>query len=224
MAAVKERLTLEISYWDHRAEELRLQEQAGKTPRLNSARARQRADELAERLGRRLDELERERHLTSLPPVLVGAAVVLPAGLFARLAGETPPEFAAHETRRIELAAMDAVMAAERAMGFGPRDVSAENRGYDIESRHPATGELRFVEVKGRAAGATTVTVTRNEVLTCLNAGARYWLAVVEVNGEAGRPRYVPSPFASEPDFAATSVNYAISRLFEEALEQEAVR
>ena len=225
MAAVKERLTLEISYWDHRAEDLRLQEQAGKTPRLNSARARQRADELAERLGRRLDELERERHLTSLPPVLVGAAVVLPDGLLARLGGATPPEFAARETARIELAAMDAVMAAERAMGFEPRDVAGENRGYDIESRDPATGELRFVEVKGRAVGATTVTVTRNEVLTCLNASARYWLAVVAVDEESAVPRYVPAPFMTEPDFAATSVNYSLARLFDSSEgTREAVR
>src|SRR5205823_2750446 len=30
-AAVKDRLTKEITYWDHRAEQLKLQEQAGKT-------------------------------------------------------------------------------------------------------------------------------------------------------------------------------------------------
>ena len=31
-AAVKDRLTKEITYWDHRAEQLKLQEQAGKPP------------------------------------------------------------------------------------------------------------------------------------------------------------------------------------------------
>jgi hypothetical protein len=44
---------------------------------------------------------------------------------------------------------MEAVMAAERRTGFDPRDVSAEKKGWDIESRTPA-GHLRFVEVKGR--------------------------------------------------------------------------
>ena len=40
-AAVKERLTKEITYWDHRAEQLKLQEQAGRTGnRLNSGEAR----------------------------------------------------------------------------------------------------------------------------------------------------------------------------------------
>jgi len=44
-AAVKDRLTKEIMYWDHRSEELRLQEQAGKpNARLNSGEARKRAD------------------------------------------------------------------------------------------------------------------------------------------------------------------------------------
>ena len=47
-AAVKDRLTKEITYWDHRAEELKLQEQAGKpNARLNSGEARKRADCLA---------------------------------------------------------------------------------------------------------------------------------------------------------------------------------
>ncbi len=53
--AVKDRLTKEINYWDQRASELRLQEQAGKpNAKLNSARAQQRADELADRLRKRL--------------------------------------------------------------------------------------------------------------------------------------------------------------------------
>jgi hypothetical protein len=40
LAAVRERLTKEIIYWDHRAEELRLQEQAGKTAPSGSPVAR----------------------------------------------------------------------------------------------------------------------------------------------------------------------------------------
>lgn len=50
-----------------------------------------------------------------------------------------------------------------------PRDVSADKCGYDIESRVPTEGRLRFLEVKGRIQGATSVTVTRNEILTALN-------------------------------------------------------
>ena len=35
----------------------------------------------------------------------------------------------------IERISMEAVMAAERALGHDPRDVSAEKKGWDIESR-----------------------------------------------------------------------------------------
>jgi hypothetical protein len=170
-AAVKERLTKEIIYWDRRATELELQERAGKTPRLNSARARQRRDELQGRLDRRMDELAQERKLAPLPPVVLGGALIIPGGLLARLSGsrEAAPTAFARETRRVELEAMAAVAAAERALGYEPRDVSAEKVGYDIESRIPGTGKLRFIEVKGRVRGADTVTVTKNEILTALN-------------------------------------------------------
>lgn len=63
IAAVKERLTKEIVYWDGRAEKLRLDERAGKpNAKLNSALAQQRADELQSRLTRRMAELQQERH------------------------------------------------------------------------------------------------------------------------------------------------------------------
>ena len=57
-AAVQDRLTKEITYWDLRAEELKAQEQAGRgNARLNSTQARRRADLLQERRERRLAEL-----------------------------------------------------------------------------------------------------------------------------------------------------------------------
>lgn len=46
MAAVKERLTVEINYWDHRAEQLKQQEAAGKVNAAQPAKARQTADDL----------------------------------------------------------------------------------------------------------------------------------------------------------------------------------
>ncbi|MBI3978726.1 MAG: DUF3883 domain-containing protein [Chloroflexi bacterium] len=216
LAAVKDRLTKEITYWDHRAEEIRAQELAGRTPRLNSARARQRADELEARLQARLADLEQERRLSPLPPVVLVGALVVPAGLLARLKGERPTRSEEHarETARVEALAMAAVMERERRLGYEPRDVSAESRGYDVESRVPGTGRLRFVEVKGRAAGAETVTVTKNEILTALNKPDDFILAVVEVDGGGARePLYLRRPFHREPDFGVTSVTYNIGEL-----------
>ena len=56
-------------------------------------------------------------------------------------------------------------MSIERDLGFEPIDREFEKLGYDIESRVPGTGRLRFIEVKGRVSGAPTITVTRNEIL-----------------------------------------------------------
>ena len=61
-----------------------------------------------------------------------------------------------------------------------PTDREFEKLGYDIESRVPKTGKLRFIEVKGRAAGASTVTVTRNEILYSLNKPEDFILGIVE--------------------------------------------
>jgi hypothetical protein len=88
-SAVKDRLTKEITYWDHRAEELKAQEQSGRVnARLNSEMARRRADDLQGRLERRLAELEQERRIAPQPPVVIGGALVIPAGLLARLEGK----------------------------------------------------------------------------------------------------------------------------------------
>ena len=70
------------------------------------------------------------------------------------------------------------------------------------------------MEVKGRAGGAETVTVTRNEVLTALNAPDACILTVVESADDfAAQPRYVRSLFAREPDFGATSMTDRLDEL-----------
>ncbi len=220
-AAVEERLTKEINYWDLRAQELKLQEEAGRTPKLNSVRAQQRATDLEARMQKRLAELEQERHLAPASPVVIGGALVIPAGLLAQLHGTLSDHAqGAHDTARSELLAMAAVMRAERSLGFEPRDVSAEKVGYDVESRIPNTGRIRFIEVKGRIAGARTVTLTRNEILTALNKPDDYILALVEIDGErANPPRYLRTPVHREPDFSAVSVNYDLGALMGQTSE-----
>ena len=94
---------------------------------------------------------------------------------------------------------MEAVIAAERMLGNEPRDVSAENKGYDIESRDPRAGQLRFIEVKGRHAGSRDVIVAKNELLAALNAPEAFILAIVGVvGGFAGEPVYVRRFFERE--------------------------
>ena len=215
--AVKARLTAEINYWDHRAEQLKEQELAGKSnAKINSGKARQRADELTSRLQKRMDELAQERRVSPLPPNVVGGAMIVPMGLLRQLQGEGgDPALFARETKRVEMAAMHAVMDAERALGNEPRDVSADKCGYDVESKVPeADAHLRFIEVKGRAKGADTVTISKNEILTALNKPDEFILAIVIVDGDTTEtPCYVSQPFRREPDFSVTSVNYKLSEL-----------
>jgi hypothetical protein len=220
-AAVKDRLTKEISYWDHRAEELKLQEQAGRpNARLNSGEARKRADALQTRLEKRMEELKLERQLAPLPPVVLGGVLVVPAGLLAAMTGRptaaataTAPDLQASAAR-----ARAIVMDIERRLGFEPTDRETEKLGYDIESRVPGTGKLRFLEVKGRVTGAATITVTKNEILYSLNKPEAFILAIVEfLDGDTHRVHYLRQPFHREPDFGVTSVNYDFTELLARA-------
>ena len=82
----------------------------------------------------------------------------------------------------------------------------------------PGTGRLRFIEVKGRVAGADTITVTKNEVLYSLNKPDDYILAIVLFNEDGTHNAYhVRKPFHREPDFGATSVNYDLAELLARA-------
>jgi hypothetical protein len=109
-------------------------------------------------------------------------------------------------------------MEVERGLGFEPTDREFEKLGYDIESRVPGTGKLRFIEVKGRVAGAETITVTRNEVLYSLNKPDAFILALVEfLEGDTHRVHSLRQPFRREPDFHASSVNYDFAELLSRA-------
>ncbi len=212
LAAVHARLTKEINYWDGRAAELRQQEQAGKkNARLNAERAQRRADALAARLKHRTAELQRERKLSPMAPVIVGVALVAPIGLL--LGDRAPAEIRARNVT--EKIAMQAIMDTEIKLGHHPRDVSQENLGYDIESRDGQTGRLRFIEVKGRRAGARDVTVYRSEIMVALNQPDQFILALVEVDDDhqARAPRYVRRPFEEEPSSLVVSVNYDLKGL-----------
>jgi SNF2 family DNA or RNA helicase len=215
-AAVKDRLTKEINYWDHRAQQLKHQEQAGKpAASLNSLEASRRADSLQARLQKRLERLDQEARLTAQPPVLLGGLVVVPRGLLDGLTGKPAPQVLVGGDHQAAAArARRAVMAVERRLGFEPVDRELERLGYDIESRDPVTGRLRFIEVKGRVAEADTITVTRNEILYSLNKPNEFILAIVLYEGESEeRVHYVHRPFQKDPDFGVTSVNYALAEL-----------
>jgi hypothetical protein len=209
-AAVRDRLTKEIAYWDHRAVELREQAIAGKQPRINPDRAQSRADELSIRLKIRLADLDRDQQLSALPPVAVGGALIVPASRLNPHTDETyPPLRSGTLTELVERRAVDAVIRIEQTLGRKPREMDPNNPGFDIKSESP-DGTLLFIEVKGRVAGAETFVVTRNEILHSLNVPDTWVLALVEVSPD-GPPhdnvRYLRRPFGETVHlpFATTS-------------------
>ena len=166
-----------------------------------------------------MEELELEAQISPLPPVVLGGFVVVPAGLIAAMTGRPLPESTQPvDTQASAARARAVVMEVERQLGFEPTDREFEKLGYDIESRVPGTGKLRFIEVKGRVSGAATITVTKNEILYSLNKPEDFILAIVEfLDGDAHRVHYVRQPFQREPDFGVTSVNYDFAELLARA-------
>ena len=222
MAAVHERLVREINYWSDRYIKLQDDLSVGKDVRLTLDNVRRSIDDLTARRESREKELKALRHIVSATPVVAGGAVVIPLGLLMQrkaVPGWSPDSEA---RARVERVAMNAVMAAERALGHEVIDVSAQKCGWDVTSipmlvdgRMPPS---RHIEVKGRAKGQSTVTVTRNEVLYGLNQQDKFVLAVVVVDGNNHEgPFYVTRPFTQEPDWAVTSITLDLAQLLERA-------
>jgi hypothetical protein len=222
LAAVHERLVKEINYWSDRYIKLQDDIAAGKDVRLTLENVRRTIDDLTARRESREKELLAMRHVISATPVVAGGALVIPAGLLAQRTGQPGWTADADARARVEWAAMNAVMAAERALGHEVIDVSAQKCGWDVTSLPRAIdGKLppsRHIEVKGRVKGSSTVTVTRNEILYGLNQQDKFILAIVLVDGDQHEgPFYVTKPFTQEPDWAVTSINLDLEQLLAKA-------
>ena len=224
LAAVHERLVKEIQYWSDRAIKLDMDVRAGKQPRLQPENARRRAEELSARLKQRTAELHAMRQVASGSPNVIGGALVIPAGLLAQRAQPaTAVQWSvdAAARARVERVAMHAVFDAEHALGHRTKDVSAEKCGWDITAYTPQPQGLdveRHIEVKGRAKGQDTITVTANEIRHGLNQKDKFVLAVVVVDGEVAESvNYIPMPFTQEPDWAEASKNLDLGVLLQRA-------
>jgi hypothetical protein len=230
LAAVHERLTKEIDFWQDRWMKLKEDQEAGKDVRLNLENVRRTIADLEGRLDTRKKELQAMRHVVNGTPVVLGGALVVPAGLMRKRRGDelvdpVAATFAvdAAARARIEKAAMEAVRRAEEGRGCRVVDVSADKCGWDITSYPPSVAgkqsEPRHIEVKGRVKGAGTVCITRNEMLYACNQGEKFVLAVVLVGegDEVDGPHYVRNPFDREPGWGVASINYNLGDLLARA-------
>jgi len=218
LMAVNERLIKEINYWSDRYIKLTDDVAAGKQPQLQPDNAKRRVEELTARLEQRKKELNTMANVVSGQPVVIGGALVIPRGLLAQRNGESTFCADAAARKRVEQIAMQAVMDTETRLGHTVKDVSIEKCGWDVTSQ-PASidGKLalaRHIEVKGRAKGQSTITVSRNEIIYGLNQADQFILAIVIVDGDSYEgPYYLKNPFNQEPEFGVASINYDMDDL-----------
>lgn len=224
-AAVQQRLDQEIQYWDARAAELKQQELHGKKPRLNSGRARQRADDLDARKQRRMRELDAEADLVNQPPTVVAAALVIPQGLLDRLNGLPSDPAQPVDTTETDRRAVEAVKAVERSLGRIPDEQPHNNPGFDILSLDPVTGVRYFIEVKGHLPSTTEIKVRARQVRQAIQNPERFRLAVASVPTDPlAEPvvYYFVHPFDGyELHFAQTYVPLDVAELIASAVEPQ---
>lgn len=229
LAAVQDRLVKEISYWSDRCIKLTEDMQAGKQPRMQPENARRRVDELSSRLNHRIAELQAMKSVVSSTPVVLGGALVIPAGLIAKYQGKVQNFIDADARARVEKIAMQSVTKVEESFGYQVFDVSADKCGWDLTSRPPMNldGSIipdRHIEVKGRSKGQPTITVSRNEIIYALNQADKFILAIVIVDGEnVDEIFYIKNPFTNEPDFGVASVNYELKDLLIKATRMNVI-
>ncbi|MBI4706265.1 MAG: DUF3883 domain-containing protein [Deltaproteobacteria bacterium] len=143
------------------------------------AQAEQHIEELNARLDRRMKELDMERLCTVADIELLGRAWVVPHPDRAEPALATMVR-----DDQVERTAVELAMRHEQERGWVVESVEQENRGFDLISRKPhphdplTFTEVRFVEVKGRAA-VGEVALSSNEYKTAQRLGRDYWLYVV---------------------------------------------
>lgn len=184
-------------------------EQAGEKAKESAESLNRKAVELDARLRNRLALLDKQALMSTKPPRIVTAALVLPV---AMVDGEIPASapIRAKETKEVERRGVDFVMSTERALGRTPVEQPFNNKGFDILSSD-AGGDTYRIEVKARLEGATDFFVTHNEVMVGKNAAPRYRLALVRVDPRGpdhDEVRYLDNPFASTDlgDFDSTGI------------------
>jgi superfamily II DNA or RNA helicase len=97
--------------------------------------------------------------------------------------GTVPPI----KVKEVEEAAMKLAMEYEKESGRIPEDVSMREH-FDILSRNPRTGEVRFIEVKGKSGLDLEIELTETEFMVAKEKGEKYWLYIV-YGIRTGKPR-----------------------------------
>ncbi|GAA0966610.1 helicase-related protein [Actinocorallia libanotica] len=195
----------------------REEQRPGKKPGESAESLRRKAVDLDARLRRRLELLDRQALMSTKPPLIATAALVLPSTM---LEGDLPPGSPARagEPHQVKRRGIDLVMAHERSLGRHPVEQTTAHSGFGILSTAP-NGDTYRIEVKTRVDGAKDFFVTHNEVMTGKNAAPRYRLALVTTDPRGpdhDEVRYLADPFAATElgGFEATGVRGDWARIW----------
>ena len=219
---VRERLSQEINRLGGEALAASTKELMGQKPKESSDSLMRKSSALEARMAARIAQIEKELSMRTPPPRVMASAIVVPATWLDELAEHDDPDAGptsaegssedlprvptfAVETKAVERRAVEAVLAAERALGRTPTEMPFNNKGFDIRSERPRVdgsplGNALIIEVKGRIVGADDFYISHSEVLAGLNARPDYRLALVRVDprgAEHDEIRYLQDPFGS---------------------------
>ena len=198
----REQVTARLQYETNRlwaeATAAQAAENDGNKVRESSASLSEKATNLERRQAVRLQELSKQELLTTRPPRILTAAVVLPLDMTKPDETAEVPQHAV-ETKEVERRGVDLVLATEAHLGRTPHEQAFNNPGFDVLS-YPGDNELPIrIEVKARILGANDFFITNNEIVTGKNTAPRYRLALVSVDprgAEHDQVRYLDDPFA----------------------------
>ncbi len=204
---VRKRLNREVNRLGIEAMKTDEAARLGKKVRVSGDSLRRRADELEARLESRLALIEKQLKMSPQPPKIVAVALVVPeASAGSGNEGRASAQDLTLARKAVERRGVEAVLAAERRLGREPVEQAFNNPGFDVLSKKPGEPSLR-IEVKARILGAEDFSITRNEVLTALNAAPDHRLALVSVHPDGAdfdRVHYVGEAFAgAEPQWLA---------------------
>lgn len=181
-------------------------------------RLHKRIEDLKARKVERMKEIDLMLNLTANIPDILTQAIVIPAPVVTFEPEMLEPLQGVPMRRddEVESVAMDVVMRYERGRGWLPVDVSKEGEHYDIRSESP-DGEIRFIEVKGRALSGAIV-LTGPEMDKLRQLGDRAWLYVVTFckPAEDGSPkpklRMIQNPISKlTPEMLYRQIQFVIA-------------
>ena len=130
-------------------------------------------EELRAKRAERLRMFENGPVVNYPPPEVLGCAYVLPLTQV-----EYKQHFNMSRDDEVEAIGMKTAMDYEIANGRTPKDVSADNVGYDVRSVDSDGVSMRYIEVKGRS-GTDGVMLSENEKNRLEQLGKKAWLYIV---------------------------------------------